>query len=113
MMHTDIGDGRLRLPAKIRQGEIITVHSIVTHPMDTGLFRDASGDPIPPFFIQEMRVEFAGVLVARFEWSTGISKDPVMSFPLNADREGTLRVTWTDNAGAVFRQSAAIAFDAA
>ena len=113
MMPTDIGDGRLRLPAKVRQGEIITVHSIVTHPMDTGLFRDASGNPIPPFFIREMRVEFAGALVARFEWSTGVSKDPVMSFPFKAEREGTLLVTWTDSTDAVFTQSAVIAFDAA
>lgn len=112
-MPLDIGEARLRLPATIRQGDLITVHSIVTHPMDTGLFRDASGNPIPPYFIAEMRVEFAGAEVARFEWTTGISKDPVCSFPLRADREGPLVVTWTDSKGAVFRQSAVIAFAAA
>jgi sulfur-oxidizing protein SoxZ len=112
-MRDPIGEARIRVPQKIRQGDVITVHTIITHPMDTGLFRDAQGNPIPPYFIGDVRVKYAGEEVAWFEWTTGISKDPIFSFPLRADREGALVVTWTDSRGARFEQTATIAFDAA
>ena len=38
------GSGFLR---RIQQGDIIPVSAIVQHPMDTGFFRSASGQPIP------------------------------------------------------------------
>lgn len=112
-MRNDIGEARIRVPAKIRQNEVVTVHTIITHPMDTGLFRDADGNPIPAYFIRELRVQYAGREVAKFEWTSGISKDPSISFPLVADREGVLQCTWTDSKDAVFTQQVAIAFDAA
>jgi sulfur-oxidizing protein SoxZ len=51
--------------------------------------------------------------VARFEWTSGISRDPVVTFSLKADREGPLTMTWKDNKGGVYTQTANIAFAAA
>ena len=42
-----IGEARIRVPSKIQQGDIISVSAIVQHPMDTGFFRSADGQPIP------------------------------------------------------------------
>ena len=44
--------------------------------------------------------------VARFTWTSGISRDPVVTFTLVADREGPLTMRWVDNKGAVFEQTA-------
>jgi sulfur-oxidizing protein SoxZ len=81
--------------------------------MDTGLFRDADGDPIPAYFIKQVVVTYGGEEVARFDWTSGISRDPVVSFTLRAEKEGPLTMVWTDNKGATFKQSVNISFAAA
>lgn len=112
-MMPGIGDARIRLPDRIAKGDVITVNSIVSHPMDTGFFRTREGDPIPAYFINEVVITYGGDEVARFEWTSGISRDPVVSFTLRADREAPLAMTWKDNKGGVYSQSADIAFTTA
>jgi len=107
---TNIGEARIRVPDRIRRGDLITVNSIISHPMDTGFFRDAEGEPIPAYFITQVVVTYGGDEVARFEWTSGISRDPVVSFTLKADKEGPLTMVWTDNKGAAFKQSVNIRF---
>ena len=113
MMTSNIGEARIRLPDQIQRGDLITVNSIISHPMDTGFFRTAEGDPIPAYFIKQVVVDYGGQEVARFEWTSGISRDPVVSFTLNADKEAPLTMTWTDNQGAVFKQSVNVSFTSA
>jgi sulfur-oxidizing protein SoxZ len=110
MMTNHIGEARIRIPDRIRRGEVIVVNSIISHPMDTGFFRDAEGAPIPAYFIKDVVVTYAGQEVARFEWTSGVSRDPVVSFTLKADQEGPLTMVWTDNKGASFKQSVRIGF---
>ena len=107
-----IGEARIRVPSRIQKGDIISVSAIVQHPMDTGFFRSADGQPIPAYFIKDVIVVYAGSQVARFVWTSGISRDPVVTFPLIADREGPLMMRWVDNRGAVFEQTVQIAFSA-
>lgn len=109
-MANEIGDARIRLPEQIRKGEVITVHAIVSHPMDTGFFRSREGDPIPAYFINDVVVTYGDAEVARFEWTSGVSRDPMVTFSLRADREAPLTMVWTDNKGGVYRQSANVAF---
>jgi sulfur-oxidizing protein SoxZ len=109
-MRDGTGEARIRVPAQIRKGDLITVHSIVSHPMDTGFFRTRDGDPIPAYFIKDVVVTYGDREVARFEWTSGVSRDPVVTFTLRADREAPLTMVWTDNKGGVYRQSTDIAF---
>ena len=108
-----IGDARIRIPDRIARGDLIIVNAIVVHPMDTGVFRTAEGQPIPAFFIKDVVVTYGDEPVARFEWTSGVSKDPIVSFTLTADKEAPLTMVWTDSKGGVYRQSVAIAFAAA
>jgi sulfur-oxidizing protein SoxZ len=108
-----IGDARIRSPDRIARGDLIIVNAIVAHPMDTGFFRTAEGQPIPAFFIKDVVVTYGDEPVARFEWTSGVSKDPIVSFTLTADKEAPLTMVWTDSKGGVYRQSVAIAFAAA
>lgn len=113
MMTYDIGEARIRVPDQIKPGDVITVNSIISHPMDTGFFRTAEGDPIPAYFIRQVVVSYGGQEVARFEWTSGISRDPVVSFTLKADKEAPLTMIWTDNKGATFKQSVNLSFASA
>ena len=109
----DIGEARIRVPDRVTEGEVIVVNAIISHPMHTGFFRDADGKPIPAYFIKDVVVTYGEQEVARFMWTSGISRDPIVSFTLRADREAPLTMTWTDNKGGVFRQSADIRFASA
>jgi sulfur-oxidizing protein SoxZ len=113
MMSAGIGDARIRVPAKISRGQLIVVNAIISHPMDTGFFRTAEGKPIPAYFISNVVVTYGGDEIARFEWTSGISRDPLVSFTLRADKEAPLTMVWTDNKGGSFKQSVDIAFTAA
>ena len=108
-----IGEARIRIPDRIARGDLIIVNAIVAHPMDTGFFRTADGQPIPAYFIKDVVVTYGGEQVARFEWTSGVSKDPIISFTLKADKEAPLALVWTDNKGGVFRQSVNVAFGSA
>ena len=112
-MSDTIGEARIKVPGRITRGDLITVNSIVSHPMDTGFFRNAEGDPIPAYFIKEVVVTYGGDEVARFEWTSGISRDPVVSFTVKAEKEAPLTMVWSDNKGATFKQSVNISFAAA
>jgi thiosulfate oxidation carrier complex protein SoxZ len=105
-----IGDARIRVPDRIARGDIISVNSIISHPMDTGFFRTPEGEPIPAYFIKDVVVTYGGKEVARFEWTSGVSRDPVVRFSLKVDREAPLTMVWTDNRGGVFRRSIDITF---
>lgn len=111
-MRRDVGEARIRIPDQIRRGDLILVNAIVSHPMDTGFFRTATGAPIPAWYIRDVRVLYGGDEVARFEWTSGISRDPVVSFHLVADREAPLVMRWTDTKGSTFEQSVDIRFTA-
>ena len=112
-MRAGVGDARIRIPDRIARGDTIVVNSIISHPMDTGFFRTAEGVPIPAWFIRDVVVTYGGEEIARFEWTSGISRDPVVSFMLTADKEAPLTMVWTDNKGATFTQTANIAFASA
>jgi sulfur-oxidizing protein SoxZ len=113
MMTDHIGEARIKVPDRIARGEVIVVNSIISHPMDTGFFRNADGDPIPAYFIKDVVVTYGEQEVARFEWTSGISRDPVVSFTVKADKEGPLTMVWTDNQGAAFKHSVGISFASA
>ena len=108
-----IGEARIRVPDRVARGDLIVVNAIISHPMDTGFFRDADGKPIPAYFIKDVVVTYGDREVARFRWTSGVSRDPIVSFTLRADREAPLAMTWTDNKGGVFTQSADIRFASA
>jgi sulfur-oxidizing protein SoxZ len=112
-MINHIGDARIKVPDRITRGEVIQVNSIISHPMDTGFFRTAEGQPIPAYYIKEVVVNYGEEEVARFEWTSGISRDPVVTFTLKADKEAPLTMVWTDNKGAAFKHSIGISFASA
>ncbi|HEY7681176.1 MAG TPA: thiosulfate oxidation carrier complex protein SoxZ [Gemmatimonadales bacterium] len=106
----ETGKTRVVLPERIQRGDVIRVQVVMQHPMDTGFFRDANANMIPAWFINDVRVLYGDAEVARFEWTSGISKDPMVAFQLKAEQEGTLTVLSKDNRGSEFKGTAEIKF---
>lgn len=106
----EIGKGKVVLPGTITKGEVIRVQAVVQHPMDTGFFRDANAEIIPPYFINVVTVTYGDEEVASFEWTSGVSRDPMIVFQLKADREAPLTFTYHDNRGASYQLTVPVAF---
>lgn len=106
----ETGRTKIVVPDRIQQGDVIRVQVLVQHPMDTGFFRDANANIIPPWFIQDVRINYGGAEIASFEWTSGISRDPMVSFQLKAEQEGTLSFVTRDNRGKEYSGSAEIKF---
>ena len=105
-----IGDAKILLPQYIARDSIIHVRALLTHPMLTGLGRDAEGKLIPAYYVQRVIVTYGADEVARFEWTSVISRDPYVAFPLRATREAPLVIAWTDNHGQTFQGTAEVKF---
>ncbi len=109
----ETGKSRIVVPERIQKGDIIKVQAVVQHPMDTGFFRDANAEIIPPWFIKDVVVKYGDTEVARFEWTSGISKDPIIAFQMRAEQEAPLTFTWRDNRDREYTGSTEIKFTAA
>jgi sulfur-oxidizing protein SoxZ len=77
------------------------IRILITHPMETGRRQDqASGAMIAAHFIQEVKIEHNGKLVASCQFGTAVSSDPYLSFRLREAKPGeSIRVSWFDNLG--------------
>ncbi|MET0220120.1 MAG: thiosulfate oxidation carrier complex protein SoxZ [Tardiphaga sp.] len=85
----------------ILNGDTTDVQTLIQHPMDTGLVKDAKGEVIPAHYIQQLSFEHNGKAVFLADWGTAISKDPYVKFAFKGAAKGDeLKVSWVDNQGA-------------
>jgi sulfur-oxidizing protein SoxZ len=89
----------IRMRASL-DGDTALVKALLTHPMETGLGKDAEGQPRPAHFITEVDLLLNGVPVARVWTGTGISADPLFGWRVTGVRPGDkIGVAWRDNQG--------------
>jgi sulfur-oxidizing protein SoxZ len=85
----------------ILNGDTTDVQTLIQHPMDTGLVKDAKGEVIPAHYIQQLSFEHNGKPVFLADWGTAVSKDPYVKFAFKGAAKGDeLKVSWVDNQGA-------------
>ena len=90
----------IKIRAKEKDGTT-TVKCLISHPMETGLRKDKkTGKAIPAHFVQEVMAKHKGKTVMTANWSTGISKNPYLSFKFaGASKGDALEISWVDNKG--------------
>ncbi len=90
-------------PMRIRaqaSGDKTTVRVLMSHEMETGLRKDASGKVIPAWFIQELSASLNGKVVMTSQFGPSVSKNPFLQFTIKGAKAGDkVAVTWTDNKG--------------
>jgi sulfur-oxidizing protein SoxZ len=90
-------------------GDTTVVQTLIQHPMDTGLVKDAQGQIIPAHFIQQLTFEHNGKTVFLANWGTAVSKDPYVKFSFKGANKGDeLKISWVDNKGATDNTTAKI-----
>ena len=103
-----MADASIRVPPKVRPGEVFPVRVVARHPMESGYRHDQVGRLIPRFIIESFVCEYAGREVFRAGFSSGISANPYLFFHVRAVVSGELRFTWTDERGGVIEATARI-----
>jgi sulfur-oxidizing protein SoxZ len=90
-------------PTRIRAqagADKATVRMLMTHEMESGQRKDASGKVIPAWFIREVSVQLNGKPVMTAQWGPAVSKNPFLQFTIKGAKAGDkLTVTWVDNRG--------------
>ena len=88
-------------PMKIRAsvaGDSTEVKVLMSHEMETGLRKDAQGNVIPAWFIQNVTIAHNGKPVLSAQWGPAIAKNPFLSFKFKGGAKGDkVKITWTDN----------------
>jgi sulfur-oxidizing protein SoxZ len=90
-------------PMKIRaavNGDVTEVKVLMSHEMETGQRKDAKGQVIPAWFIQNVSATWNDKTVLSAQWGTAVAKNPFLSFRFKGGAKGDrIMITWTDSRG--------------
>lgn len=99
---------RLKVQKTASVGEIVTIKALVAHKMETGLRKGGDGNLIPRDIVNKFSCEFNGKQVFSWELEPSISANPYIQFTVKIKEAGTLKFSWTDDAGTVTTQESTI-----
>lgn len=90
-------------PMRIRAalaGDETTVRVLMSHPMEPGTRKDASGALIPAHFINDLEATHNGKTVLKAMFSGSVSQNPFLSFKFKGAAKGDkIAIKWTDTKG--------------
>ena len=90
-------------PMRIRtklEGDVLQVRVLMSHPMETGLRKDAEGQPVPAHFIELVTFTYQDRTVLSAQWGPAVSRNPYLSFKVRGAAKGEkLIISWVDNMG--------------
>ena len=89
----------MRIRAQVA-GDKATVRVLMSHEMESGQRKDASGAVVPAWFIQDVTATHNGKVVMTAEWGPGVSKNPFLQFAIKGAKAGDkIGIVWKDNKG--------------
>ena len=90
-------------PMRIRAqaaGDKTTVRVLMAHEMESGQRRDAAGNVVPAWHINEVTASHNGTVVMTAEWGPAVSKNPFVQFTVKGAKAGDkITVSWKDTKG--------------
>ncbi|WP_150523419.1 thiosulfate oxidation carrier complex protein SoxZ [Roseibium sediminis] len=100
---------RVKVPKKASKGEVITIKTLISHPMESGQRKDKEGNLIPRQIINKFTCEFNGQTVFSCDMDPAVSANPYMEFSAKVEESGTFKFTWVDDDGSVYETENEIA----
>lgn len=93
---------RVRVPDEASAGEVITIKTLISHPMESGQRKDSDGNTIPRSIINRFTCAFNGENVIDVTLEPAISTNPYFEFEAVVPETGTFEFTWYDDDGDVY-----------
>lgn len=92
---------RVKVPKTAEAGEVVTIKSLISHPMESGQRKDKkTGEVIPSDIVNYFKATFNGETVFEVDLDPAISTNPYIEFTLKVPESGTVKFLWvTDNDG--------------
>ena len=100
---------RVKVPSKAAAGDVVTIKTLISHPMESGQRKDKEGNVIPRKIINKFAVTFNGAEVMTVDMEPAISANPYFEFDMKVPEAGTVRFEWTDDDGSVYSTEEQIA----
>jgi sulfur-oxidizing protein SoxZ len=100
---------RVRVPRDAKAGDVVSVRSLISHPMESGLRRGSDGNLIPRQIINRFTCAFNGEMVVDVTMHGGISTNPYFQFDAKVNESGSFEFTWYDDNGSIYTDTATIA----
>jgi sulfur-oxidizing protein SoxZ len=98
----------INVPAKAKRGEIIEIKTLMSHIMETGYRRTATGEIIPRDIITSFACRYNGVEIFRADLFPAIAANPFITFSTVATESGKFEFEWIGDRGFSETASASI-----
>ena len=93
----------MKVPKTAAVGEVITIKTLISHPMESGQRKNKkTGDLYPRKIINRFVVTFEGEPVFAANIEPAVSANPYFRFSMKLPGPGTMRFEWTDDDGTVY-----------
>lgn len=79
---------RVRVPKTATKDEVITIKTLISHPMESGQRKDKDGNTVPRSIINRFTAEFNGQLVLDTTLEPAISTNPYLEFDAKVPETG-------------------------
>ena len=96
---------RVRVPQTATKDEVITIKTLISHPMESGQRKDKDGKVIPRSIINRFTAEFNGEMVLDATLEPAISTNPYLEFDAKVPETGEFKFTWYDDDGSVYEDA--------
>jgi sulfur-oxidizing protein SoxZ len=98
----------INVPAKAKRGEIIEIKTLMSHIMETGYRRTATGELIPRNIITSFTCRYNGDEIFRADLFPAIAANPFITFFTVATESGKFDFDWIGDNGFAESASASI-----
>lgn len=96
---------RVKVPKSAAAGEVVTIKTLISHPMESGQRKDKDGNIIPRSIINRFTCDFNGQNVVDVTLEPAISTNPYFEFDAKIDAAGEFKFTWYDDDGSVYEDT--------
>jgi sulfur-oxidizing protein SoxZ len=99
---------RVKVPSSVSAGDVITIKTLISHPMESGQRKDSDGNVIPRSIINRFVVDFEGENVIDVVLAPAISTNPYFEFEATVPKSGSFTFTWYDDDGSVYTEEQSV-----
>jgi len=99
---------RVKVPKSAAAGEAVTIKTLISHKMESGLRKGSDGNLIPRSIINRFTCMFGDQSVVDVTLEPGISANPYFEFEATVPASGEFKFTWYDDDGDVYETAKAV-----
>jgi sulfur-oxidizing protein SoxZ len=89
----------INIPSKATRGDVITIRTLISHPMETGFRYSTTGAPLPRDIITTFVATYNGEEIFRADLFPAIAANPFITFTTVATESGTIELAWRGDNG--------------